>query len=121
MSDAPDQEKTKDGDPEAEDGRAEVGRPEAPDSHSPSAEHVQPLPVADTSNALALEGIARAYRTGSGLLQILLDAKLTVAPGEMVAIVAPPEPGNRRSCTSPVFSNGPTPGKSISAARRHRI
>ena len=65
MSEAPDQEKTKDGDPEAEDGRAEVGRPEAPDSHSPSAEHVQPSRVADSSNALALEGIARAYRTGS--------------------------------------------------------
>ena len=87
MSDAPDQEKTQDVVPEAERRPAEVGTPEGADVHR--VEGPAPAPVPGNGNALALEGIARAYRTGSGLLQILLDAKLTVAPGEMVAIVAP--------------------------------
>jgi len=39
--------------------------------------------------ALSLRGVARAYRTGSGPLTVLRDAQLTVAPGEMVALVAP--------------------------------
>ena len=39
--------------------------------------------------AIALRGVARAYKTGSGALNVLKDADLAVAPGEMVAIVAP--------------------------------
>jgi lipoprotein-releasing system ATP-binding protein len=87
MSDAPDQEKTKEVVPDADAGPTEVGTADVRDVAP--AENVEPEPVAGNGNALALEGIARAYRTGSGVLQILLDAKLTVAPGEMVAIVAP--------------------------------
>jgi lipoprotein-releasing system ATP-binding protein len=54
----------------------------------------QPKPDEDgrttmQGSALALEGIGRAYRTGSGPLQVLRDARLNVAPGEMVALVAP--------------------------------
>jgi lipoprotein-releasing system ATP-binding protein len=40
-------------------------------------------------NALALEKVSRAYPSGSGPLQILKDASLSVAAGEMVALVAP--------------------------------
>jgi lipoprotein-releasing system ATP-binding protein len=40
-------------------------------------------------SALALEGVARAYRTGSGPLQVLKEASLAVLAGEMVALVAP--------------------------------
>jgi lipoprotein-releasing system ATP-binding protein len=40
-------------------------------------------------SALALEGIARTFRTGSGPLVVLQNANLAVAPGEMVALVAP--------------------------------
>ncbi|MGH6924267.1 MAG: ABC transporter ATP-binding protein [Propylenella sp.] len=40
-------------------------------------------------NALELEDIARAYPTGSGPLQVLKHADLSVAEGEMVALVAP--------------------------------
>jgi lipoprotein-releasing system ATP-binding protein len=40
-------------------------------------------------SALALEDIVRAYPTGSGPLQVLKHADLSVAEGEMVALVAP--------------------------------
>ncbi len=39
--------------------------------------------------ALALEDVSRAYKTGSGMLPVLKDANLSVAVGEMVALVAP--------------------------------
>ena len=39
--------------------------------------------------ALALRGIARAYRTGSGPLHVLQKASLDLRPGELVALVAP--------------------------------
>jgi lipoprotein-releasing system ATP-binding protein len=40
-------------------------------------------------SALSLEGVARAYRTGSGPLVVLKNVNLSVAVGEMVALVAP--------------------------------
>jgi lipoprotein-releasing system ATP-binding protein len=46
-------------------------------------------PTAAAAGALALTGIARAYRTGSGPLPVLQGAALSLAPGEMVALVAP--------------------------------
>ena len=39
--------------------------------------------------ALSLENVSRAYRTGSGPLPVLKSANLSVAGGEMVALVAP--------------------------------
>jgi lipoprotein-releasing system ATP-binding protein len=39
--------------------------------------------------ALLLEGIAKKFRTGDGVLEILKNASLEVAAGEMVALVAP--------------------------------
>ncbi|MCC7282019.1 MAG: ABC transporter ATP-binding protein [Acetobacteraceae bacterium] len=39
--------------------------------------------------ALEIAGIAKAFRTGDGVLEILRDASLLLAPGEMVALVAP--------------------------------
>jgi lipoprotein-releasing system ATP-binding protein len=48
-----------------------------------------PLPASAAESALALQDIARAYRTGSGPLVVLKKAGLAVAPGEMVALVAP--------------------------------
>lgn len=48
-----------------------------------------PLKSAARKSALALEGIARAYKTGSGPLIVLKNASLSVAVGEMVALVAP--------------------------------
>jgi lipoprotein-releasing system ATP-binding protein len=39
--------------------------------------------------ALRLEGIAKRFRTGDGVLEILRGASLSVAAGEMVALVAP--------------------------------
>jgi len=39
--------------------------------------------------ALLLDGIAKRFRTGDGVLEILRDATLSVAAGEMVALVAP--------------------------------
>ncbi len=47
------------------------------------------LKAAARKNALSLEGITRGYRTGSGTLPVLKDANLSVAVGEMVALVAP--------------------------------
>jgi lipoprotein-releasing system ATP-binding protein len=47
------------------------------------------LKAAARKSALSLEGIARAYKTGSGMLPVLKDANLSVAVGEMVALVAP--------------------------------
>jgi lipoprotein-releasing system ATP-binding protein len=39
--------------------------------------------------ALGLEDVGRVYKTGSGPLQVLKHANLSVAVGEMVALVAP--------------------------------
>jgi lipoprotein-releasing system ATP-binding protein len=39
--------------------------------------------------ALALAGVAKRFRTGDGVLNILTDVWLAVAAGEMVALVAP--------------------------------
>jgi lipoprotein-releasing system ATP-binding protein len=47
-----------------------------------------PAPAA-TRGALALESIALTYKTGSGPLPVLRNASLVLAPGEMVALVAP--------------------------------
>jgi lipoprotein-releasing system ATP-binding protein len=38
---------------------------------------------------LRLEGVARTFRTGDGLLEVLRGVDLAVAPGEIVALVAP--------------------------------
>jgi lipoprotein-releasing system ATP-binding protein len=38
---------------------------------------------------LRLEDVARTFRTGDGLLEVLRGVDLTVAPGEIVALVAP--------------------------------
>ena len=43
----------------------------------------------EAAGALLLAGVSRAYRTGSGPLQILQEASLAVATGEIVALVAP--------------------------------
>jgi lipoprotein-releasing system ATP-binding protein len=64
----------------------EVARAVAPEPPSPPA---GALKAAARKSALSLEGIARSYKTGSGALPILKDANLSVAVGEMVAIVAP--------------------------------
>ncbi len=47
------------------------------------------LKAAARKSALSLEGIGRSYKTGSGMLPVLKDANLSVAVGEMVALVAP--------------------------------
>ncbi len=47
------------------------------------------LKAAARKNALSIEDVARSYKTGSGPLQILKHASLSVAIGEMVALVAP--------------------------------
>jgi lipoprotein-releasing system ATP-binding protein len=47
------------------------------------------LKGAAKKSALSLEGIGRAYKTGSGPLVVLHNASLSVAVGEMVALVAP--------------------------------
>lgn len=39
--------------------------------------------------SLHLAGVQRRYREGTGQLEILRDAELTIWPGEMVALVAP--------------------------------
>ncbi len=44
---------------------------------------------APEESALALHGIARAYRTGSGPLPVLQNANLSLRAGELVALVAP--------------------------------
>ncbi len=40
-------------------------------------------------SALGLEDVCRSYKTGSGPLPVLMHANLSVAEGEMVALVAP--------------------------------
>ncbi len=47
------------------------------------------LKAAARKSALSLEGVGRSYKTGSGMLPVLKDASLSVAVGEMVALVAP--------------------------------
>jgi lipoprotein-releasing system ATP-binding protein len=47
------------------------------------------LKAAARKSALTLENIVRTYPTGSGPLQVLRGANLSVAEGEMVALVAP--------------------------------
>ncbi len=44
--------------------------------------------MADT-HALRLEAVGKEYRQGENRLTILKDAAMTIAPGEMVALVAP--------------------------------
>ena len=46
-------------------------------------------PAPATEPALRLDKIDRHYKTGTGSLQILKDADLTVNPGEIVALIAP--------------------------------
>jgi lipoprotein-releasing system ATP-binding protein len=48
-----------------------------------------PAEAAPPGGALVLSAIRRAYRSGSGPLVVLENADLTVAPGEMVALIAP--------------------------------
>src|ERR687889_2030768 len=45
--------------------------------------------MADQKPALVLSRVERRYRQGSGFLEILSGADLTVAAGEIVALVAP--------------------------------
>src|SRR5919206_4998135 len=45
--------------------------------------------MAEERPALLLERVERRYRQGSGFLDILRGANLKVAPGEIVALVAP--------------------------------
>jgi len=47
------------------------------------------LKAAARKSALSLEAVKRSYKTGSGALPVLNDANLSVAGGEMVALVAP--------------------------------
>ena len=46
-------------------------------------------PDRDDKGAVAPRGDRRAYQTGSGELVVLRSADLSVAPGEIVALVAP--------------------------------
>jgi lipoprotein-releasing system ATP-binding protein len=58
----------------------------------PESESVQQggtLKAAARKSALELENIVRTYPSGSGPLQVLRGANLSVAEGEMVALVAP--------------------------------
>ena len=41
------------------------------------------------SNVLSLEGITRQYKTSAGVLNVLTGATLTIAPGELVALIGP--------------------------------
>ena len=41
------------------------------------------------SSPLELQGVSRAYRSGDAVLQVLQDAELSLAAGEIVALVAP--------------------------------
>src|SRR3712207_3534766 len=45
--------------------------------------------AAPDAAVLALRGIARAYRAGSGPLHVLRNAELALNPGDLVALVAP--------------------------------
>jgi lipoprotein-releasing system ATP-binding protein len=54
-----------------------------------AAEPVGALRAPAKEIVLALAGVARAYRTAAGPLPVLVNAGLTVAAGEMVALVAP--------------------------------
>ena len=38
---------------------------------------------------LSLRGVARAYRTGEGVLEVLRDVELDVFPGEVVGLIGP--------------------------------
>ena len=61
----------------------------------PTADAVETLAAQGTlraearKSALGLEDVGRVYSTGSGPLQVLRHADLSVAVGEMVALVAP--------------------------------
>jgi len=46
-------------------------------------------PDTDDNGAVALRGVRRVYQTGSGELLVLRSADISVAPGEIVALVAP--------------------------------
>ena len=51
--------------------------------------------MSDTdAGALRLDAIAKRFRTGDGVLEILRGASLAVAPGAMVALVGPSGAGN---------------------------
>jgi lipoprotein-releasing system ATP-binding protein len=47
------------------------------------------MSMAESKPALALARVERRYRQGSGFLEILRGADLSVSPGELVALVAP--------------------------------
>ncbi|GIX11891.1 ABC transporter ATP-binding protein [Elioraea sp.] len=42
-----------------------------------------------SEEVLRLDGVARSFRTGDGLLEVLRGVDLAIAPGEIVALVAP--------------------------------
>lgn len=42
-----------------------------------------------SEEVLRLEGVERSFRTGDGLLEVLRGVDLAIAPGEIVALVAP--------------------------------
>jgi lipoprotein-releasing system ATP-binding protein len=66
---------------------SDVRLAEAPEAElAPPAEAAQPQTGEAT---LALAHVARAYRTGSGQVSVLKDACLSLAAGEMVALVGP--------------------------------
>jgi lipoprotein-releasing system ATP-binding protein len=59
------------------------------DSVDPDAAAAATLKAEARKSALELKDIGRAYPTGSGPLQVLRHAQLSVSVGEMVALVAP--------------------------------
>ena len=76
-------ERQPDGAPDPDGSATPRPKRPAPAAESPEAPNAAP------DAALALSGVARAYRTGSGPLHVLRHAQLSVAAGEMVALVAP--------------------------------
>ena len=65
--------------------------PDAPDPKTPEPIH-QTLATAPTKHALSVTGLSAGY----GALQVIEDVSLTVAAGEIVALVDATAPANRR-------------------------
>ncbi len=68
--------------------------------------------------ALDLQGITKSYNPGApNEVRVLRGIDLQVAPGEVVALVAPPGRANPRFCILRGCWIRPMPGRSASGAR----